>query len=250
MTLPSNFVPLPPAGFIIIVQYWRDDEARALRLARLLADIEPVKRPDMGIALVRRFDCPASEDLQRTYYHCQAKFSVMDMATGKERGHPDGCNSLWAGAVGSAAAMWADGRSPFESAFTIEHDGVPLCVDWIDRLKLEHNRTLSDEKRVTGALMDRPGPAPHVNGSLLLHLSTWLDRPSLHQTPRGQAWDIFHHAVLVAECRPTTLIKNVYGSVDWTPGALAAMARETAWLANVKDDSAIEWAEQQLKGRQ
>ena len=83
----------------------------------------------------------------------------------------------------------------------------------------------------------------------MIHLSAWLDHPSLHQTPTGHAWDVFHQVVLAAECQGTPLIKNVYGGTAWSSDALEAMSRETAWMASTKDASALEWAERTLVER-
>ena len=116
--------------------------------------------------------------------------------------------------------------------------------DWINLLKVRHQQDILSGRRVTGPWMDQP--VPHFNGSLMMHLSTWIDLPSLHSTPPAQAWDMFHAAALMSQGAPTHLVKNIYGSTQWTPGALAAVAHETAWLANTKDGSAIAWAEQTL----
>ena len=45
----------------LALQYHAGDESSALRLARLLADIEPKKRTDVTLALVRRHDCELSD---------------------------------------------------------------------------------------------------------------------------------------------------------------------------------------------
>ncbi len=254
----------PEEGFVIAVQYWSGDETRALRLARLLADIEAKPRHDVTLALCRRHDCPESDDMRATLDRCRMTFATMAGAVEdpglpeaweeyspalceRRTGHPDGANALWSGTVKLFAERWqrGDGRP---SIFTIEHDGCPLSVDWIDRLKAEHERALRAGKRISGCMMELPGPTPHPNGTLMMHLSTWVDRPSLHTTPLQQAWDVYHRVVLGMECAPTSLIKNIYGARGWSPAALAALAKETAWLSSTKDDSALEWAERTLRG--
>jgi len=246
----ENWVPYPPLGLVVAIQYWREDEAPALRLARLLADIEPARREDVTIAFCRRFDTERSELLAETFGYCAAKFRVQILRSEREgTGHPDGCFGLWAGTMDQLAEQWSDGRTEACSVFTVEADGVPLCTDWLDRLRYEHGRALRVGKRVTGAFTEGGGEAarlPHINGSLIAHLSLWPDRPSLHRTPAGQAWDVFHAPALLAEAQPTPLIKNVYGARAWAPETLKAMAKETAWLSSCKDVSAFEWAEQTL----
>lgn len=248
MTEPDprhNYVDLPPAGLVLALQYWEGDEVQAMRLARLLADIEPARRDDVTLALCRRYDIPQSALWWQTFLHCGRKFGVVDLVSRREgTGHPHGCNELAAGILDQLADAWAAGNVPRHSVFLMEADGVPLRADWIERLGAEHEVTLAAGKRVTGCMTALP--LAHVNGSLIAHLSLWHDRPSLRRTPSGQAWDLFHAAVLNAEARPTTFIKNVYGGRDWSAPALAAMGRETAWMANAKDDSAIAWAERTL----
>jgi hypothetical protein len=255
--MESNYVDTPMEGFVIALQYWSGDAELALRLARLLADIEAKPRCDVALALCRRADCPDSPDLQATLARCREKIPTMALAikdpmdeVGKEprTSHPDGANALWAGTVWTLAEQWQAGHGR-PSVFTIEHDGCPLSVDWIDRLRIEHDRALANGKRVTGCLMDRPGPGQHVNGSMLLHLSMWVDRPSIHVTPNGQAWDVFHRVAFASECQPSNVIKNIYSGRGYGPGVLGAIAKETAWLASSKDDSPIHWAERTLVSR-
>lgn len=245
----ANLVPFPPQATVIALQWWNDgtggDEAAAMRLARLLSDLEPRRRSDVYLAFCRRFDTPISKLASDTFLYCGRKFGVMWVQSKREAlGHPDGSFGLWAGVMDELAGAWRHGRLDAHSVFTIEADGCPLRRDWIDRLLLEHRRTIEAGKRVTGCHMDRG--FPHVNGSLIAHLSLWFDRPSLHHTPPSQAWDLFHAAVLNSEARPTTWIRNVYGDSEWSDASLDNLSRETAWLSSTKDTSAIEWAERTL----
>lgn len=244
----ENLVALPPSGIILALQFWPGDEARALRLAQLIADIEPRRRDDVTFAFCRRFDMPEeSAEAWKTRLHVGHKFGTIAIRSEREGvGHPDGCNELWAGTMDKLAALWRAGHLPRHSVFTLEADGVPLRADWIDRLISAHERTLSLGKRVTGAYMDS---YPHINGSLIAHLSLWFDRPSLHVTPTGQAWDLFHAAVLRSEAEPTTWMWNIYGACAWSPHSLETMSKGAAWLSSQKDDSALAWAERTLVPR-
>jgi hypothetical protein len=249
-------VLLPPSGFVIALQFYEGDMPQALRLARLLADIELEHREDVTIALCPRFDVvsrDACEGIERTLWHLYAKFPalVIQSTTPTGIGHPEGPNGLWAHTFGELARMWSDGLLDREAVMFIEPDGCPLRTDWIEMMLLEADRAFGAGKRVVGALMTGDGPkrCPHVNGTLLAHLSMWADRPSIHSTPQDQAWDLFHARVLVAEAMPTTLAKNVYGATEYTAPVLASMARATAWIASTKDQSTIEWAERTLVGR-
>jgi hypothetical protein len=241
----DNMVPFPPAGLVICLQYWDGDQPQAMRLARLMADIEPRRRDDVVLAFCPRFDVAPSREQAETFLYCGKKFGVMNATIRRQAtGHPTGSNEMWGGIMDVMSEGWRGGRLRYASVFFAEADGCPLKRDWLDLLLAEHGRALVAGKRVTGALMRNC--VPHVNGSLVIHLSTWLDRPSLHQTPAEQAWDLFHAAALMQECQPTTLLSNPYGATDWTPGALAAVSHDVAYLLNTKDDSALAWAERTL----
>lgn len=245
MKARRNTVPFPPSGLVVAVQYWDGDEAAAMRLARLMADIEPEKRDDVVLALCRRHDTRKSQLAVDTYYHCARKFRVLMLQSPVVgEGHPDGANALWSGTFQELWSRWQTGNLSASSAFFTEADGVPIRRDWLTSLKQEHETAVLSGKLITGAVMSRA--VPHVNGNLIAHLSLWADRRSLHDTPAGQAWDMFHAAALLRECHPTSLIRNVYGSTEWTAGAIESMRFDTVYLANVKDDSAIEWAEREL----
>jgi len=245
LNLPQNYVQTPPDRLVVAIQFYDGDQAAALRLARLLSDIELRRRDDVILAFARRFDCPPSDELQRTLLYCGRKFPVMDLPSKREGvGHPNGCNELWSSTVEQLSDAWQAGSLNVCSVFTVEPDGCPLSVDWIDRLHVEHQRALRAGKRVSGCLIE--SPIPHVNGTLIAHLSMWHDRLSLHRTPPAQAFDLFHAAVLTQECQPTTLIKNLYGATGYSVGALGALAKETAWITSTKDDSAVKWAEETL----
>jgi len=244
----GNVVPFPPSGLVIALQYYAGDEGAAMRVARLIADLEPARRDDVLLAFCRRHDTPQSRLSWDTQLHCGFKFGTMAIQSERKgEGFPAGPNGLWSGTMDALARAWRSGKLPVSSVFCCEPDGVPLRRDWIGVLKAEHARTLRAGKRVTGPWVEHP--IPHFNGTFISHLSLWWDRPSLHETPAEQAWDLFHAHVLASEGQATGAIKNIYGAVDWTPGALAALARETAWLTSTKDTSAIAWAERTLVER-
>lgn len=241
--LRPNLVPWRPPGLVVALQYWAGDAPQALRLARLMADIEPEHRADLTLVLVRRFDLDEiSPDALETVMHCNAKFvtyAIRSESVGT--GHPDGSNALWDGTMAALAARWRSGDLNSAWVFTIEADGCPVAPDWARRLMAEHVRTIAAGKDVTGPLMRLP--FAHVNGTLIASLGWWLDHPSLRTTPTGYAWDLHHRETFIAACRPTQEIKNLYGTRKWSDAQLGPMSNETAWIANAKDDSVLAWAE-------
>jgi hypothetical protein len=241
---PSNTVPIGATGIVIAVQYWQGDETAALRLARLLADIEPRSRMDATVMLARRSDTPLSDDARRTAQHVSRKFPVMVVRSKREgTGHPAGANALAGGVLDHLAAMWTAGEMLRSSVFLVEADGCPLRRDWLDVLFDEHERTLEAGLAVTGPYM---GFVPHLNGTLAMEVPWWIDHPSIHVTPPDQGWDIFHRQTYLRAARRTKLILNIHHSKKWTDDQLTPLGAEHAWLTSVKDSSVIDWAEQAL----
>lgn len=257
----ANLVPWRPPGLVVAIQMWEGDRDRALRLARLLADIEPEYRSDMVVVLSRRHDLETSPAELETVMHCNQKFVTYSVQVERLKdpklqadgvyaariarvGHPDGSNDLWDGTMSALHARWFSGDLNYPFVFTVEADGCPIAHDWARRLLRAHERSLIEGKNVTGPLMRLP--FAHVNGTMVLNLGWWADHPSLRHTPDGLAWDLFHRETFVAACRPTQEIRNIYGAREWSNAQLEPMANETAWLASTKDDSAIRWAEATL----
>ncbi len=247
MTATEHLVALPPQGLTIALGYWSGDIDQAMRLARLIGAIEPRRREDVLFAFCPRFDVEWDAAQQATFMEVGKRFGVCRLTQRPPHatGHPDGPNAMFASTLGQLSEAWRDGKSQAHSVFLCEADGCPLRPDWIDRLRAAHEQALRAGKRVTGCLMDR-GVFPHVNGTFISHYSMWLDRQSLHSTPTGMAFDLFHAAVLTAEARPTGWVKNIYGAGNWNAESLEALSRETAWLSSNKDLTVIEWAEKSL----
>jgi hypothetical protein len=240
----SKNVPIGASGIMVAVQYWSGDETAALRLARLLADIEPEPRQDATIMLVRRFDTPLSEDAILTMRHVSRKFPVMLCRSKREAtGHPAGCNALMGGLMDHLGKLWREGELYRPSVFLAEADGCPLRDDWLNCLIGEHEAAVDRGLSVTGPYMSF---LPHINGSMLIHVPFWVDHPSLHVTPPEQGWDIWHRSTFLRAAHRTKLIMNIHHSKKWASHQLGPLGAEHAWITSVKDSSVIDWAEQAL----
>jgi hypothetical protein len=244
----ENTVQVPPTGLVLAIQYWSGDEAEAMRLARLLADIEPRRRSDVTLAFCRRFDMPQTDLAWKTQIACGLKFSTTQVQSKREGlGHPNGCNQLVAGILDELSDRRAKGLLDRHSVLFLEADGCPLRKDWLDIVIREHEKSLEAGRLITGAATEHG--IRHLNGTMALHLSAWTDRPSLQHTPPSQAWDLFHSATLWAAGRPTTWMRNTYGAQKYSREVLRSLSKEVAWLASTKDDSALRWAEKNLVAR-
>jgi Nucleotide-diphospho-sugar transferase len=243
--LPHHRMPLA-----IVLQFWEGDARDALALARLLADIELAPREDVLLVFARQDNVLASRELRDTFLYCAAKFPCADLVTrvGGVR-YPAAASRAWESACRKLSDCYHDGVWPYHSAFFCEADGCPLSVDWIDRLKRAHAETLALGKRVTGARSyDSEGDRWHINGSLVMHLSLWEDRPSLHRCPNVSGWDGFHGQVMLTEAGPSPIIRNEYGVIGVTEVLFRHCGYDSAWLSSVKDGTHHHWARRILVG--
>jgi len=232
-------LPHHPLPLTIALQFYDGDVEEAMQLARMIADAEPIKRWDVFMVLVLNNHSLSSNALvNSTVEYVDEKMPTARLISPpRASGHPDGCFMQWHTAMSSLTRVWLHISQPTsKNVFTIEPDGCPTRLDWIDEIKRQHAHNLSVGKRVTGHLSNKV-PA-HVNGSLVMHASCWADHPSLHSCPSGELWDVFHGQVLSGERGPLSPIINLYGAKNMTEGVFHALAREYAWVSSVKDDSA------------
>lgn len=232
--------PWSPHGLILALQYWRGDERKAIRLARLLADLEQERRGDCILALCRANDCRLSAAMKRTAEYCHHKFpAVMVIQSNRPAsGHPDGPNQQWISFMETFCNERAAGRIKVDNVFTFEADGVPLSVDWIDRLIAAHRRTVDQGKQITAAIMNLATHSGmvHPNGNLVMQTGFFLDHASLRMTPPTEPWDMHHRVTLLGGTRPSTIIANRHESAGWTEELLGNLATEAAWLHGFRDD--------------
>jgi hypothetical protein len=240
-----------PMPLVLALQFCPKDEAEAMKLARLLTDIEPEPRQDVAFLFATQaFNTPLSEDVRRTILYTQRRFPTMwaPMPIAEDHGHPDGCFELWSATLKWLSDRWASGEFPYTDAFLFEADGAPTTHDWIDRLKTAHEQTIREGKRVTGPRMS--WPAPHVNGSAVWDLtSLWRNTPSLWTCRPGLIWDMNHSRTLLREAGSSHTIMNPYGADGLSESMWAILGHEHAWITSIKDGFHHHWARKHLARR-
>ena len=223
--------PLPLA---LVLQTWQGDAAEACRLLRLLTDIEPGEvRDDVLVVAVQ--EGTQHRDLEDAIVYAGKKFSVTTISTEVDirKEYPGIAFDPWASAVDQLYRWRLTGKLRPESAFFFEPDGCPLRRDWRAWLKRAHIETLQHGKNVTGARMREQD---HINGSLVMHLDMWANKPSLRSCPPNAPWDSYHGHTLVVESHPSHVIRNEFG-LHVTCEMFRQYRREGAWLTGVKDGS-------------
>jgi hypothetical protein len=240
---------------IIALQYCDRDLAKTMRLARLLADLEPGYRTDALLGLVCQPGTPRPRLVDETVEHCSLKFRVEHAVS--RHGAPgwaDGSGQLWRGTVEHFHDLWRRGATSHSSIATLDGgDGVPLHNNWLDLFITEHEITHRAGKMVSGLLnLDVPEHA-HVNGNMIVDLELWEKYPSVRDTPLGaspaewyKCWDTYHARVFLGNARPSTIVCNHWNRRGATKKIMDEAAKTSAWLHGYKDDRLHDLARERL----
>jgi hypothetical protein len=228
-----------PMPLALVLQTWQGDADRAAVLLRLLADIERIEVQD-DVLVVAVQEGTQRKDLEDAIIYAARRFAVSMIYTKVDltKTYPGIAFDPWASAVDQLSQQRNTGKLRPESAFFFEPDGCPLRTDWRAWLKRAHTETLQHGKNVTGARMREQD---HINGSLVMHLDLWADKPSLHVCPPESPWDIHHGHTLVSESHTSHVIRNEFG-LHVSREMFLQYRRESAWLTGVKDGSHHEQA--------
>ena len=202
---------------ILALQYSAGDSSRAMRLARLLADLEKKRRSDVLLAFVSDRSTPETSEIESTYEYCGGIFDTMKVRLPWSiSGWPRGPNHLWAGAMMVFSALCKVEEVPHRSIFTFDGgDGVPLHNNWIDLLRDEHAQTIKDGKLITAAPgIDSLGRS-HINGNMIADTGIWDLIPTSRFCPSDEGWD----CQLSLPAEPLTAMNTVFRN-DWRKNGL------------------------------
>jgi hypothetical protein len=133
-----------------------------MKMAQLLADLEPAHSTEADILFVSRFDCKHDLEAEKKV---SRKFNVFSY-TSKRRGTgwPMGCNSLFFGAMEWCYHKINAGQVPhYRQILLLAGDGCPLRKDWLSFFRSENDKGVF----ISGALI--PDEVhPHINGDTVL----------------------------------------------------------------------------------
>lgn len=206
---PSSGIPI-----ILALQYWNGDREQAIRLARLMADVEREKRSDVVFLFVHRMDAQPPD--KATIEHVATKFPRVHVHKGVRpgAGHPAGCNSLWTDVALKLYSM----QSMAKYAWTFEADNVPIRRDWINRLKQEMVLMEATGAMVGGfyhAASTKPLQFEHINGNMLVRCDFAQKFQQIFSCPPNIAWDIYMARHVLPYARPGGWIYNAYRQIGW-----------------------------------
>ncbi len=225
--------------FILALQFFRDDRATAMRLARLLADIEPKFRDDIEFLFVARFDVDHDPE---TISYVAEKFTTNWITTHtKWMGWPAGCNG-----IAKDLLEWVSASRPeAPGLLMIEPDCVPCTADWLTRIMDEWDAAVTAGAWQMGAWRPSGGEHGHVNGNCVI-------APECAGAMAGvitehTAWDCLVAPWVKHRWRLTDLIRNHFESKEATLASFHDREHDEesdipALLHGYKDDSAYEIA--------
>lgn len=230
----------PLVKFIICLQYWQGDRDAAMRLARFIADLEPVMRDDVELQFFCRHD--AHDPDVETLIHVSKK-----MGAGYQKvlehtvGYPQSPNFMAMFAMRHVAEAFPDAAG----AMLMEADCVPVARDWINQLRADWHQARAAGRLLMGSWRAECTPNGHLNGNLCFvpQLAKLVGLPTV---PPKKAWDV----ALVKYFEPvwcrTGLIANRYCELFVSDEALRTPecgTRAPVLVHGVKDLSAVKYAE-------
>lgn len=190
---------------ILNLQFWEGDKTQAMALARLLADLEPIKRTDVTFLFSARFDASFCEE---TIAYVSEKFNVKRFRGKKhETGWPAGPNGMYRESFTHCIGLTRAGVQATGILF-IEADCVPLHRNWLSMLIEEWKNCGKD---VLGAWFDRSdGCANHINGNCIISTTLWKKHKRITM-PGSIGWDVDLRDIMLPNGAPSRLIWSDYG---------------------------------------
>lgn len=187
----------PSDKILITLPFWKEDRAQAMELARLIADLEPVKSQRADFAFVARFDCQHDAD---TVGYVSKKFNTFRVTSNrKETGWPNGCNGTFFGTMDWALRGISSAKVPaYKAIFVCAADTAPLARDAVEYLHQQWDLLNSKKEIVAaGAMVPSNSQDPngaHLNGDCILlsghpDFLFWLVKRIGGVMRRGGGWD-------------------------------------------------------------
>lgn len=178
---------------LLALQFWQRDQARAYKLAKLIADWQPSLSTRADFCFVPRKD--VEHDKSQNAYVGKKFRTFTHHGRRDGSGWPFGPNELW---LDLMTKLSERGGLGYKAVLTFEPDCVPLCKDWIEQL----HKAWDDSKAfVVGSILPTvgaDGPQDHINGNAMFSCDpkflAWVAEQKV--TPK-HGWD----TVLASEFR-------------------------------------------------
>lgn len=228
---------------LLALQYWEGDKKLAMKLARLVAELEERHSDKADFLFLSRFDCTHDTKTEQMVGRKFNTYSVTNRRRGT--GWPHGCNDLWFGTMTWIHDMAVAKKIPqYKAVFTFEADGAPLLPNWITMLHHAWDSAQTEKPTyVCGAFLQYP--APHINGNGLFSCDPaflhWLARVKVAASPH-KGWD---YELAPEFCKwgwgNCPAIKSYWRTETFGEEQFVNETTQgVAWLHGVKDESAMD----------
>ncbi len=190
---------------LIVMQCWEGDKEMAMKVARLLADMEsePSKIADVMLSFKE-----TKPDLDTASYVAR-KFGQVHIFQPQRtsKGWPASCNDCFFESYGHFYTNCRQKKWDYDVALFIEPDVVPLVKNWIEVLRDEW---YGSGKHVVGALYvpfsAQSYQRAHINGNLMMGWQFYKDVKGFHSCPVTIGWDAFWFKELLKHGMPSRFI--------------------------------------------
>lgn len=225
----------------LVLQFHQADRARAMELARFIADIEPARRDDVRFRFVARYDCEQVD--MDTMSAVGRKFDVSWGRTEKYQwdGWPAGPNGM-AKEILETCPTWLkdNGWTDVTGLLMLEPDVVPCCKDWLNRIINHWMLAMVDGCWQMGAWRPSGGAYGHINGNCVIR--TERAKGLAYHIPKLLAWDCAIAPYARNHWCKTDVIRNAFQSNYAKPEDLEGCAA----LHGFKDGTAMELARSKI----
>lgn len=230
----------PPNKLLLALQFWENDRAQAMKVARLIADLEPRHSEAADFLFVSRFDCTHDK---KTLDYVSRKFNVYShISRRRETGWPGGCNGLFFGTMDYVYSVSVAKRFPvYKAILTFEADCIPLVPNWISEISREWDR--AQPAKMVGAY--QTNPLGHINGNALfsgdLKFLKHLTRNIGGCSPMG-GWDfMLRHEFKRLGWKDSRMFRSWWGYPTTSQETYEQLLREQVVVFHgCKDSSALE----------
>lgn len=229
---------------LLALQFWNGDKSAAMKVARLVADLQVEHSEKADFLFVSRFDTPHDPE---TVSHVSRKFNTHTCVSKRRgTGWPGGCNDLFFGTIDWIYShLEARAIPAYKAVLLFESDSCPLHNNWIQQLSEGWDIART---KMYGPLLEN---GPHINGNCMMSCDMnylkWISREKGGCSPIG-GWDY----ILYPEFKRRGAV-NAPGMRSWwrVPtidlGTYEQLLRQNVcFLHGCKDDSLIKLVRQRF----
>lgn len=240
---------------LILLSYWKGDREQAMRLARLLADLEPPGSGACDFAFVARRDC--KHDISSVNYVSRKFTTFTGISQRHETGWPLGCGGLFFGAMDWCLRGISKGKLPkYKAILNLAADTCPLVNDGLLYLHSEWDRLSKKGVKMAGAMVGgnaRCQSGSHINGDCTLisgdlEYLTFIAKQAGTALRGGGGWDwILAPQFELKKWANIAGIQSHWKRPTFHEGEWEALrAGGIRWLHGTKDNSLLELARKKL----